>query len=147
VVSEIVDGSWRSDSRHGDGAMAAVAGQTTADAGSKHTLDTLSRIGEAQARLDELLLKYADAHPDVIAARELNRRRGTEIAGLREGDPAAGSQANSNRAYQSVELALNQPILRRVTAAFPERESFKQGTGYYGCEGYGEARNDPAGRG
>jgi polysaccharide chain length determinant protein (PEP-CTERM system associated) len=100
---------------HGDVAVAAAAGQTAGGSGgSKGPLDTLSRIDEAQARLDELLLKYTDAHPDVIAARqtlaELKRRRAAEIEGLRAGNPdaAAASRASSNPVYQSVELALNQ---------------------------------------
>src|SRR6202049_4751391 len=46
--------------------------------------DTLSRIQEAQAKLDELLLKFTDQHPDVIAARatldELKKRRVAELA-------------------------------------------------------------------
>src|ERR1700691_5188298 len=49
--------------------------------------DTLSRIQEAQAKLDELLLKFTDQHPDVIAARatldELKTRRATEMERLR----------------------------------------------------------------
>ncbi len=31
--------------------------------------DTATAIREAQAHLDELLLKFTDKHPDVIAAR------------------------------------------------------------------------------
>lgn len=100
---------------HGDVAIAAAAGQVSGGgAGSKGPLDTLSRIDEAQARLDELLLKYTDKHPDVIAARqtleELKRRRAAELESLRRGDPtaAAASRASANPVYQSVELALNQ---------------------------------------
>jgi polysaccharide chain length determinant protein (PEP-CTERM system associated) len=100
---------------HGDVAVAAAAAQPAGGgAGSKGAFDTLSRIDEAQARLDELLLKYTDAHPDVIAARqtleELKRRRAAEIESLREGDPAAAaaSRASTNPVYQSVQLALNQ---------------------------------------
>ena len=101
---------------HGDVAVAAAApGQAGAGgAGSKGAFDTLSRIDEAQAHLDELLLRFTDAHPDVIAARqtleELKRRRAAEIESLRSGDPdaAAASRASTNPVYQSVELALNQ---------------------------------------
>jgi polysaccharide chain length determinant protein (PEP-CTERM system associated) len=102
---------------HGDVAVAAASapGQASAGGGgSKGALDTLSRIDEAQARLDELLLRFTDAHPDVIATRqtleELKRRRAAEIDGLRAGDPdaAAASRASANPVYQSVELALNQ---------------------------------------
>jgi len=100
---------------HGDVAVAAAApSQGTNGAGANGAFDTLSRIDEAQAHLDELLLKYTDRHPDVIAARqtleELKQRRAAELAGLREGDPvaAAASRASSNPVYQSIQLALNQ---------------------------------------
>ena len=100
---------------HGDVAIAASgAGQTGSGSGSKGSMDTLSRIDEAQARLDELLLRFTDAHPDVIAARQtledLKKRRAAEIESLRQGDPvvAAASRASSNPVYQSVQLALNQ---------------------------------------
>jgi polysaccharide chain length determinant protein (PEP-CTERM system associated) len=100
---------------HGDVAVAAAApGSNGAGPGTKGSFDTLSRIDEAQAHLDELLLKYTDQHPDVIAARQaledLKRRRAAEIESLREGDPAAAaaSRASTNPVYQSVQLALNQ---------------------------------------
>ena len=100
---------------HGDIAVAAAApGPGAAGSGSKGSFDTLSRIDEAQAHLDELLLKYTDAHPDVIAARQtledLKRRRAAEIESLRQGNPdaAAASRASTNPVYQSVQLALNQ---------------------------------------
>jgi polysaccharide chain length determinant protein (PEP-CTERM system associated) len=76
--------------------------------------DTATRIKEAQARLDELLLRFTDRHPDVIAARsalkELQRRRDAEVEGLRRGDAAAiaTSGVSSNPVYQSIQLALNQ---------------------------------------
>lgn len=76
--------------------------------------DSVSRIREAQAKLDELLLQYTDKHPDVIAARaaldELQRRRATELESLRQGDPAAiaASGAATNPVYQSIQVALNQ---------------------------------------
>ena len=76
--------------------------------------DSVSRIREAQAKLDDLLLRFTDRHPDVIAAQtaldELKRRRASEIDSLRQGDPAAiaASGAASNPVYQSIQLALNQ---------------------------------------
>ena len=75
--------------------------------------DTLSRIQETQARLDELLLKYTDQHPDVIAARatleELKKRRAAELESLRRGDATAvaASGAGNNPVYQSMQLELN----------------------------------------
>ncbi len=76
--------------------------------------DTSTRIQETQARLDDLLLRFTDKHPDVVAAREtldqLNKRRDAEIAAMRRGDPGAmaTSGAASNPVYQSIQLALNQ---------------------------------------
>ena len=75
--------------------------------------DTLSRIQEAQAKLDELLLKFTDKHPDVIAARatldELKQRRVVELASLRRGDASAvaSSGAGNNPVYQNIQLELN----------------------------------------
>jgi polysaccharide chain length determinant protein (PEP-CTERM system associated) len=81
--------------------------------GSSGGSDTLSRIQETQARLDELLLKYTDKHPDVIATRgtldELKKRRVTELESLRRGDASAiaSSGAGNNPVYQSMQLELN----------------------------------------
>lgn len=75
--------------------------------------DTLSRIQETQAKLDDLLLKYTDQHPDVIATRatleELKQRRAKELESLRRGDAAAvaTSGAGNNPVYQSMQLELN----------------------------------------
>jgi polysaccharide chain length determinant protein (PEP-CTERM system associated) len=75
--------------------------------------DTLSRIREAQAHLDELLLNFTDKHPDVIAARqtleELQARRAQELEQLRRGDAnaLANSGATANPVYQSIQLELN----------------------------------------
>jgi polysaccharide chain length determinant protein (PEP-CTERM system associated) len=99
---------------HGDIAVAAAGspgGSATSTAGG---FDTLSRIDQAQAHLDELLLRFTDQHPDVIAARQtlehLKKRRVEEIENLRRGDAAtaAASRAAANPVYQSVQLALNQ---------------------------------------
>jgi len=76
--------------------------------------DTASRIQETQSRLDELLLRFTEKHPDVLAAREnleqLRARQQQELAALRRGDAgaAAVSGANSNPVYQNIQLQLNQ---------------------------------------
>jgi polysaccharide chain length determinant protein (PEP-CTERM system associated) len=100
---------------HGDsvvsaaGASAPVIGAHGLTAGG----DTLSRIQEAQANLDELLLKFTDKHPDVIAAREtlaeLKKRRAVELENLRRGDASAvaASGAGNNPVYQNIQLELN----------------------------------------
>jgi polysaccharide chain length determinant protein (PEP-CTERM system associated) len=99
---------------HSDEAISA-AGASTPMAGGRGGggSDTLSRILEAQAKLDELLLKYTDQHPDVIAARatldELKKRRATELESLKRGDAGAvaSSGAGNNPVYQNIQLELN----------------------------------------
>ncbi|HMN42959.1 MAG TPA: GNVR domain-containing protein [Povalibacter sp.] len=97
----------------GEAPLAAATG-ITGVVGAGSSGDTLSRIKETQAQLDELLFRFTDKHPDVIAARatlqQLQQRRDAELAALRRGDPnaAAVSGASSNPVYQSIQLALNQ---------------------------------------
>jgi polysaccharide chain length determinant protein (PEP-CTERM system associated) len=93
----------------------AVIGATPAQApGGAGSGDTLSRINETQARLDELLLRFTDRHPDVVATRatleELKARREAEVERLRSGDASAvaSSGVSSNPVYQSIQLQLNQ---------------------------------------
>jgi polysaccharide chain length determinant protein (PEP-CTERM system associated) len=98
----------------GEAPIAATGGSTVGASGQSQGGDTVSRIQEAQARLDDLLLRFTDKHPDVAAQREtleqLKARRTAEIEALRRGDPnaAAVSGASSNPVYQSIQLALNQ---------------------------------------
>jgi len=100
---------------HGDAAVSAAGGSGAVvnSQGVASGGDTLSRIQETQAKLDELLLKYTDKHPDVIATRatlaELEKRRSEELQSLRRGDAAAvaASGAGSNPVYQSIQLELN----------------------------------------
>ena len=95
----------------GDAAVSAVGTGSMSGSGGG---DTLSRIAETQAHLDDLLLRYTDKHPDVIATRatleELKKRRAAEIESLRRGDAgaAATSRASASPVYQGIALALNQ---------------------------------------
>ena len=101
----------------GEGAQASgpTAGLTIGANGSlQGGGDTLSRIQETQARLDDMLLRFTDKHPDVIALRQtlqdLKKRRQAELDALKRGDvgAAAATGASSNPVYQSIQLALNQ---------------------------------------
>ena len=98
---------------HSDSVVSAAGGSATTGTRGAGGSDTLSRIQETQARLDELLLKYTDKHPDVIATRatlaELKQRRATELANLQRGDASAiaSSGAGNNPVYQSMQLELN----------------------------------------
>lgn len=92
----------------GDVALGASAAPSQGGVSS----DTVSRINEAQARLDELLLRFTDKHPDVVAAvatlEELKARRAQEIERLRSGDAsaAASSGVSSNPTYQRIQQQL-----------------------------------------
>jgi polysaccharide chain length determinant protein (PEP-CTERM system associated) len=96
---------------HSDSVVSAAGTGTSTTNGSGG--DTLSRIQATQAKLDELLLKYTDQHPDVIATRatlaELKQRRSVELESLRHGDAGAiaTSGAGKNPVYQSMQLELN----------------------------------------
>jgi polysaccharide chain length determinant protein (PEP-CTERM system associated) len=100
---------------HGDAAISAAgtSAPVVGAGGVTSAGDTLSRIQETQAKLDELLLKYTDKHPDVIATREtlneLKQRRHEEMENLRRGDASAvaSSGAGNNPVYQSIQLELN----------------------------------------
>jgi polysaccharide chain length determinant protein (PEP-CTERM system associated) len=100
----------------GEGPVAASTGGAIAASGMAGTRggDTLSRIQETQAKLDDMLLRFTEKHPDVIALQatlaELKQRRENELAALRRGDAGAAvaTGASSNPVYQSIQLALNQ---------------------------------------
>jgi len=98
----------------GNAVVSAVGLPALGANGRPEGIDTASRIAEVQARLDELLLKYTDRYPDVIAARkelaELKRQRAAEISSLRRGDlgAAVASGASTSPLYQSILLSLNQ---------------------------------------
>jgi polysaccharide chain length determinant protein (PEP-CTERM system associated) len=76
--------------------------------------DTTARILESRARLDELLLRFTERHPDVIALKEtiaqLEQRQKEEIEALSRGDrmAAAASAAEINPVYQQLQLQLRQ---------------------------------------
>jgi polysaccharide chain length determinant protein (PEP-CTERM system associated) len=76
--------------------------------------DTATQIRDTQARLDELLLRFTDKHPDVIAARrtleDLRARQKAEIEAVRRGDQAAIAATGlaSSPVYQGIKLQLSQ---------------------------------------
>ncbi len=73
-----------------------------------------SRVALAQARLDDLLLRFTDRHPDVVAARatleQLKVRQNAEIAAVRNGDlsGAVSTGLAANPVYQTSQVQLNQ---------------------------------------
>jgi polysaccharide chain length determinant protein (PEP-CTERM system associated) len=92
----------------------STGARSTQGNGSSGPQDTAARIQETQARVDDLLLKYTEKHPEVIATKEtleaLRARQKEELAALRRGDPGAAANANasSNPVYQNIQTQLNQ---------------------------------------
>ena len=81
---------------------------------SEATGDITYRIQELEARLEEMMLKYTEKHPEVIAVRttidELKKRQQEEIARVGAGQRATGSMANSLKAnpiYQGIQAEMN----------------------------------------
>ncbi len=89
----------------GAGAAAAAQGLAT---------PTAFKIQEAEQRLQELLLRYTDKHPDVIAMREtiaqLQARQVQEADAMRRSAAAGQSLAgmSANPVYQQSQAAYNQ---------------------------------------
>ncbi len=87
----------------------AAAGSATAPAG-----DIATRIREAQAKLDELLVRFTDKHPEVQGLRqtldELKARQAADLDAARRGDPGAAARAGltASPVFQSIQLQYNQ---------------------------------------
>ncbi|HET7809131.1 MAG TPA: XrtA system polysaccharide chain length determinant [Steroidobacteraceae bacterium] len=75
--------------------------------------DTASRLQEAEAKLQDLLLRFTDKHPEVIAMREtieeLKQRQVKELEALKSGNlaDAGGQKAFLNPVYQRIQVSLN----------------------------------------
>ena len=94
------------------GQAPVMASQRTmgADAGGQKDID--ARIKESEARLEDLLLRYTDKHPEVVALRQtivdLRTRRDAELLALRNGGPGNGSlSVSENPLYQNIRIQLN----------------------------------------
>ena len=76
-------------------------------------LDTTQQIAQAQQRLDQLLLKYTDKYPDVIALKrtlaELQARQKRQMSEAKKGDVGAASALGlaANPVYQQIEVQYN----------------------------------------
>ena len=71
------------------------------------------RIRDSRAKLEDMLLRYTDEHPDVIALHEtierLEGQRRAEIEALRSNAGALGApRASSSLVAQNLQIALNQ---------------------------------------
>lgn len=85
----------------------------SASAATPGSSDITYRIQDLEKQLDELLLRYTDKHPEVIATRktieELKQRQQEELARVKSGGQATGSLASSlkaNPVYQSLQMEL-----------------------------------------
>ena len=94
--------------------LAASPREKTADSSPEAAPDTARQIREARARLDALLLRFTDKHPDVVALRqtleELQQRQQAEVEAVKSGDFAAADRLGltANPVYQSVQLQYDQ---------------------------------------
>jgi polysaccharide chain length determinant protein (PEP-CTERM system associated) len=74
--------------------------------------DIDARMKESETKLEELLLRFTDKHPEVIALKQtiadLKQRRERELAALQGGGAGTGSLAVAdNPLYQSIRMQLN----------------------------------------
>jgi len=82
--------------------------------GSGATSDLSARIQQSEAELQELLLRFTEKHPEVIALREtiadLKQREAAELAELSRGGSGSGAirSLSVNPVYQSIQTQLNQ---------------------------------------
>jgi protein tyrosine kinase modulator len=90
-----------------------TAGPSDAEAKDPAALDTEGEIAQAQQRLNQLLLKFTDKYPDVIALRRtlktLKAREAAQIAAARHGDLGAATQLSlaANPVYQKLQEQYN----------------------------------------
>ncbi len=88
-----------------EGEQAGVVGAANVPGG-----DIAQRIAQLERNLDELLLRYTEAHPDVIGIKEqiaqLRQRRADELRALMQTD--GGAPNATNPVYQNIRISLNE---------------------------------------
>ncbi len=87
-------------------------GRNGAEASSSGQKDIDARIKESESRLEDLLLRYTEKHPEVVALQQtitdLKTRRENELQALRNGGGGTGSlSVSENPMYQSIRIQLN----------------------------------------
>jgi polysaccharide chain length determinant protein (PEP-CTERM system associated) len=94
-----------------------IPGTTAGSSGNQVTgsaPDVTVRRQEAEQRLEELLLRFTDSHPEVIAVRqniiELKSRETKELAELQKGGMGSGAirSLSVNPVYQQIQTQINQ---------------------------------------
>ena len=113
------------------GQQFTTAGGSSAPAvTSAAALDTQQQIAFTQQRLDQMLLKYTDQYPDVIALKqtlkELKARQQEELAAAKKGDLGAATALGlaANPVYQKVEEQYNDELVEvaSIQQAIADRE-------------------------
>lgn len=90
-----------------------TAGSSPAGAKDPAALDTEGQIAQTQQKLNQLLLKFTDRYPDVVALRqtlrELRAREKAQIAAAKHGDLGAATQLSlaANPVYQKLQEQYN----------------------------------------
>ncbi|HJW28047.1 MAG TPA: XrtA system polysaccharide chain length determinant, partial [Saprospiraceae bacterium] len=110
--------------------LAAVpAGQRAISTeGSPLLTPTESRLLKLQEQLDNMLLNYTEAHPDVIAIKqsisELDKKREAELKELLSNNPT-NSTAIANPEYQQLRLRLGE-LVRNLAALRTRQEEYNR---------------------
>ena len=92
------------------GSASGLGGSSSGGGGS----DISTRRQEAEAKLEELLLKFTDKYPEVVALRQtiadLKVREQRELQDIARGGTGSGAirSLNANPVYQNIQLQLNQ---------------------------------------
>lgn len=95
-----------------------VSQESSIGTGGKAISATAQRLREAEARLDDLRVRYQDKHPEVILTREtiaeLKQKQADELAAAQSGDSAAAALAGltPNPVRQQVQLDFNKNEVR-----------------------------------
>lgn len=99
----------------------ADTGTSRLQANAPVEMDTTMRLQQAEARLQELLLRYTEQHPEVIelkaSIKELQARQKQELEALRQGklNETGGRSAFLNPVHQQIQLSLNQADVEIAT--------------------------------
>jgi polysaccharide chain length determinant protein (PEP-CTERM system associated) len=113
------------------GQQFTTSGHSSApSATSAAALDTQQQIAVTQQRLDQMLLKYTDRYPDVIALKqtlkELEARQTEQLAAAKQGDLGAATALGlaANPVYQKVEEQYNDELVEvaSIQQAIADRE-------------------------
>jgi polysaccharide chain length determinant protein (PEP-CTERM system associated) len=82
------------------------------DVGAGGQKDIDARIKDSESKLEDLLMRYTEKHPEVVALKQtiadLRQRRADELVALRQGGAGTGSlSVGDNPLYQSIRMQLN----------------------------------------